>query len=190
MIHRVLIAVLVWSTGAACAAAGAPTLDPGTRRAAFALEFSTLETDVEGAGSLDSDTIELEGDIGWFVAPRVEVGANAQYMDNEIDDGTDDLETTSLGLGPFVRYYFPSSGGTIPFVDARIAYADAEAKLNGASVDGDGVQWAGGFGVLAPFSSSVALEALVRYVGNSLEIEGQDFDTDGFQLMLGLAVFF
>lgn len=175
---------------AACASAGMPSLEPGTRRAAFAFDFSTLETDIEGGGSVDTDTIELEGDIGWFVAPRTEVGLSPSFTNSETDDGTDDVELTALAVGPYVRYYFPSGGAVMPFVDGRFAFADQEVDVNGTSLDGDGIQWALGGGLLAPLSPSVAVELAARYANGDFEIEDADVETDGFQLMIGFAAFF
>jgi len=175
---------------ASCATNGGPSLDPGTRRTALALELSSSDADVEGSGILDVDTFTLAGDIGWLVARQTEVGAAAAVAGSETSDGVDSLETTEIFLGPYARYYFASQGGAIPFVDARVGYSGLEVEVNGASVDGDGVLWALGVGVLAPLSNSVGIETTISYSVDSYEIDGVDVEIDGVSVLVGLSAFF
>ena len=187
MLSLIVLSVL---PGVAWSAGDSPVLDRGTRRATLAFEFSSSETDFEGAGTIDEDTIDLEGDIGWFVAPQVEVGATGIFSNSESDDGSGEVESTLYGLGPFARYDFTTGGAAIPFVDARIAYTDLELDIGGSTVDGDGFQWAGGVGVLAPLSSSVAIETTARYFDGDFDLDSVDVEQDGFALLVGLTAFF
>ena len=74
------------------------------------LEYSTFngswKTDYNSGSSGKTRSLEIDPQIGRFIANNFALGIEVPYNRNKDIDGDDSYTTSSLMVMPFVRYYF------------------------------------------------------------------------------------
>lgn len=138
--------------------------------------FQSYKPDYPGAKS--QTTIYLNPQVGYFVMDNLAVGARVGYQ-NISDDNS------SLGVGPFVRYYFAELGEMNKLL-GEVSYTfNSNTPSGGSAVSGStlGIQ----AGLAHFFNSHVAMEALLGYRSDSGDLgKGSGFGLNvGFQIHLG-----
>lgn len=110
--------------------------------------------------------------IGIFVANRLALGAGVPFSFTS----TGDFESSSIGIGPFMRYYF-GNGKVSPFLEARGSlnrFSSQYREINGGMATNTSTTRSGGLGVgLAYFiTPAISLESMLSYdatrVGNRM----------------------
>lgn len=152
-----------------------------------AFNFSDTTTEVDGASDIDTTTWSLELDGNYYFMKNVGLGLILQYQDSEVDAGlpTGDIETSTFFIGPQIIYNMPLSEKVSLFVKGAVGYADAEFE----SDDADGWGWQVGGGLKYFITNSASINAAVTYQSLSME-DGGDVDTDGFNVGVGLSIYF
>jgi opacity protein-like surface antigen len=152
-----------------------------------AFNISDTTTEVDGSPDVDVTTYSLELDGNYYFAKNLGVGLIFQYEKSEIDTGTGDTDTSTFFIGPQVTYNMPLSEKVSLFVNGAVGYADAEFDSNDA--DGWGFQIGGGLKYF--LTNSASINARAQYQSLSMEADaGGDADTDGFNLGVGLSIYF
>lgn len=77
------------------------------------LEYSTFnaywETDYSNGSSGKTRSLEIDPQIGCFIANNFAIGFEIPYNRNKEIDGDDSYTTSSLMVMPFARYYFDNT---------------------------------------------------------------------------------
>ncbi|MBN2863822.1 MAG: outer membrane beta-barrel protein [Bacteroidales bacterium] len=129
--------------------------------------------------------------VGYFIIDNLVVGADllVGYYSMKDDEGDKWTETT-LGIGPFVRYYYPLEK-IYPFVEANLAFGTFREKED--SYDWKEGLFMYGFGVGAslPLGEKVMLDSMLGY-GSQTYKDEDDFKYiyGNFGLRVGFIVLF
>jgi len=152
-----------------------------------AFNFSDTTTEVDGAPDIDTTTWSFELDGNYYFMKNVGLGLILLYEDSEVDAGAGDIETSTFFIGPQITYNIPLNEKVSLFVNGAVGYADAEFDSNDA--DGWGFQVGGGLKYF--LTNSASINGRVQYQSLSMEADaGGDADTDGFNLGVGLSIYF
>jgi long-subunit fatty acid transport protein len=163
-------------------------IDPGKFELAgtTAFNFSDTETEVDGvAGDIDTTTWSFELDGNYYFMKNVGLGLILQYQDSEVEQGPNKIETSTLFIGPQIIYNIPLNEKVSLFVKGAVGYADAEFQND----DADGWGWQVGGGLKYFLTNSASINAGVTYQSLYME-DGGDVDTDGFNVGVGLSIYF
>lgn len=152
-----------------------------------AFDFSDTTTEVSGQPDIDTTTWSFQLDGNYYIMNNLGLGLILQYEKTEIEQGGSDTDISSLLIGPQVTYNFPLSEKVSLFVNGAVGYATAEVE----NEDADGWGWQVGAGLKYFFTNSVSINGALTYRNLSMEADaGGDFDTDGFNLGVGLSIYF
>jgi opacity protein-like surface antigen len=133
--------------------------------------------------------------VGYFIIDNLVVGGNilVSYSRQKSTESDYKDTQTSLGIGPFVRYYYPLSK-IYPFAEANVGVGTWKEKWSNGS-EGDDKEtlflWGLGIGAGLPLSESVMIDATLGYSSQSWKQENDDkyiYGTIG--LKLGFTMFF
>jgi len=112
---------------------------------------------------------------GYFVMDNLAVGLDllvSYYMEKDPDDG-DKYSESTLGIGPFVRYYYPLEK-CYPFVEANLGFGTWREKGEEWD-DKEGLFVYGvGIGAAKPLGENVMLDGSVGYGAISWKDEDND----------------
>ena len=126
-------------------------------------------------------TIAFSPSAGYFIANNLAVGANVLFSYTKVNDA----KTTSIGAGPFARYYF----GTMnirPFVFGDVNFVSTKTKVNSTATTSTGSSYDLGAGLAAFINRNVAIEGKAGY--NHVAYEKQD-GSGGSALSIGFQVY-
>jgi opacity protein-like surface antigen len=141
---------------------------------------------VSGAADIDTTTWSIELDGHYYLMKNLGLGLILQYQDSEVEQGAAEIETSTLFIGPQIIYNFSLGEKVSLFVKGAVGYADAEFQ----SDDADGWGWQVGGGLKYFLTNSASINAGVTYQSLSMEDGGGDVDTDGFNVGVGLSIYF
>lgn len=125
--------------------------------------------------------ISLTPNAGIFLIRNFAIGGNVNL--NYSKDGT--VKTTSLGVGPYLRYYF-GSADVRPILHTNFNFLSSKIKVNSTSTTNNGTNFFLGGGAAVFISPHVSLDILGGYDHtdyNSLD------GTGGFALNIGFQVY-
>jgi opacity protein-like surface antigen len=153
-----------------------------------AFNFSDTTTELDGGTDVDVTTYSIELDGNYYFMKNLGLGLIFQYEKSEIDaGGPNDLDSSTVFIGPQVIYNFPLSEKVSLFVKGAVGYAELEVE--GEEADGWGFQAGGGLKYF--ITNSASINGSVMYQNLSLEADaGGDADTDGFNIGVGLSIYF
>lgn len=138
------------------------------------------KAEVEGGSSVETDTVLVDVEGGYRLAPHVELGAIVSLLSQRSDDVGD---ADALAMGPSARLYFVDEGKVQPWVG--IAVGIASVDFDGDSSE-NGTFFRGGLGVSYFATSSVAIEGGLSY--QRIGLDEVDLDTTMFAV--GISTFF
>ena len=124
--------------------------------------------------------ITLSPNVGYFFGNNFAAGANLNLSFNK----TGDVKTTTLGLGPFARYYIGHRNFT-PFAVVETNYLLSNTKDATTKLNSSGVGFLAGIGGAAFINQSVAFETIAGYNHSSLS----GTVSNGFSLRFGFQVY-
>lgn len=170
--------------------ASAPGFQSGTRSAGIAFSFANDDISAPfDEGEIES--VNLSGNLGYFVSPNVEVGASLGYSsEQQTLNGTTVLDSDLTAIGINSRYYLVSEGQVRPYLGAGFGL------LNGSTgdIDIDGNYYGLAAGLAAFLSESVALDARFTKAWSSEDwsnsVGTADVDRDMFAFLVGLSFYF
>ncbi|MDP4222823.1 MAG: outer membrane beta-barrel protein [Bacteroidota bacterium] len=127
--------------------------------------------------------------IGYFIMDNLVVGGNVlvSYSRQKSTESDYKDTETSLGIGPFVRYYYPLKK-IYPFAEGFVGIGNWKEKWSNGSTgeDKEGLfLWGLGIGAGLPLSESVMIDAAVGYSAQSWKQENNDkyiYGTIGLKL--------
>ena len=152
-----------------------------------AFNFSDTTTEVSGQPDTDTTSYSFQLDGLYYIANNFGLGLILQYEKAEIEQGGFDTDISSLLIGPQVTYNFPLSEKVSLFVNGAVGYATAE--VDNEDADGWGFQVGGGLKYF--LTNSASINAALTYQNLSMEADaGGDLDMDGFNIGVGLSIYF
>lgn len=128
-------------------------------------DLSFLNTEDEGyfqPQKTSSTTLSLSPSVGYFVSNNFVMGLSIQLRSTKIEDYT----VSTIGAGPFARYYFGSSNIN-PFIQGEFGISSSTAKLGTQSSKSSGFGYGIGGGVAFILTENVALNAVLEYGGTT-----------------------
>jgi len=132
--------------------------------------------------AVKNDTrIGLTPSAGYFFARNFAAGAMLNVAYAKLYD----VKNSTLGVGPFARYYF----GTLnfrPFVDGELAFQTQKTKTPGTSNTFSSTQYFLGGGLAAFINRNVAVEGLLGY--SRTAVKNQD-GNGGLNFRVGFQVY-
>lgn len=169
----------------------------GTGSDLMNLGYSSVKNKSDADGFEESDPdkmtrINLVPKIGFFVADNFAVGLDLNVAFSSSKDGEDNdkYSQTLLSVGPFVRYYIPTSK-VLPFFELSGSFGTIKNKYDYS----DNTNWedeesksnilsfGGGFGLAAPLGERVMFDVLAGY--NSLTIKDKEDNEDNDRTVIG-----
>jgi hypothetical protein len=171
-----MFAVAAMVAGSAFAAESVgvtPNLDKGTKT-------------LEGAGSIDvmADDVQIQLAYGQFVADGIEVALMAGLSDND--------RYMSTELGARAEYNFVRDSALVPFLNAGVVWADAEADES--NLDADAAVFSLGGGAKYFIRDDVALAFNGSYLVATDDIfvdsEDDELSDDEFRILFSVRFYF
>ena len=134
--------------------------------------------------------------VGYYVMDNLVAGLEllvSGYMEKDVDDGDKDGESV-IGIGPFVRYYYPLDK-VYPFAELEALFGSYKETW-GEDIYKEGlVMIGGGLGVAVPLGEKVTFDALAGYTHVSwkqkdvVEGEASTYLSGGFGLRFGFSIY-
>ena len=118
---------------------------------------------------------------GYFFLKNFAAGANLQI--NFAKAGA--IKNTTLGVGPFARYYFGNTNFR-PFAVTQLNFLTATSKVNSVKTTTNGIGWLLGVGGAAFLNENVAFEGIAGF--NYSKFKNASSNT-GFSLNFGFQVY-
>ena len=129
----------------------------------------------------NSTHIGFSPSAGFFVIDKLAVGGNVSLNYSK----TGENKITSLGIGPFVRYYFTDAKAR-PLLHGAFNYLSSKVKTPQVSTTNNGVNFLIAAGLALFINDNVAIEPLAGYSYSKFE----DFDgSGGFNFGIGFQVY-
>jgi hypothetical protein len=169
----------------------------GTGTDLMNLGYSSVKykSDADGFEESDPDkmtSINLLPKVGYFVIDNLALGLDVNIALSTTKDGenSDKYSQTLLSVGPFIRYYIPTSK-VLPFFEINGSFG----SINNKSDYRDNTNWedeeykssvmsiGGGIGIAAPLSDRVIFDVLVGY--NSLTVKDKEDNDDNDRTVIG-----
>ena len=104
--------------------------------------------------------IELTPSIGYFFVENFALGANLNLA--YAKTGESEAKQTTMGVGPFVRYYV-GTAGVRPFLEGNVNFISTKYKLGTGTSTSTGTNFFFGPGAAFFLNPNVALEGLLGY---------------------------
>ncbi len=169
----------------------------GTGSDLMNLGYSSVKSKSDADGFEESDpdkmtSINLLPKVGYFVIDNLALGLDVNIALSTTKDGedSDKYSQTLLSVGPFIRYYIPTSK-VLPFFEINGSlgsinnkndysdntyYEDVEYKSSVMSIGG-------GIGLAAPLGDRVTFDVLAGY--NSLTVKDKEDNDDNYRTVIG-----
>jgi opacity protein-like surface antigen len=172
------------------ALAGARDLGPGTFELSgrTGLDFGSATAESSASTTdLDISTLSVNGDALFYVVNNFGIGLGVSYDKTELDNGVDSSESSTSLIGPEAKLNLPIA------TQASVVLMGAAGRMATEDDLGDADGWAFlvGGGLRFFPADSVSLDAMISYTTASMEHDlGVDLDVSGWDLGLGLSVYF
>jgi len=165
----------------------------GTSVDLMSLGYSSIKYKSDAAGFEESDPVKMTSlnfspRVGFFVANNLALGLDINIALSSQKDGEDDYKSnqTSLGFGPFIRYYIP--GGTvIPFLEAGVSIGEIKTKYESEFWDSENktniMSYLAGIGIAVPIGERVTFDLMAGY--NSVTVKDKNDNDDNDRTVIG-----
>lgn len=175
-------------------------LRPGAVRllGSTSASFARQTLSAEGEPGDNVNTTALSAGLLYFPKGNVGVGllTNFQKLSMPVADA-DDVEMSTTAVGPEVQFRFPITARSAFFVAGSGGYSKLSltggaaegGEASAAAGDTTGIFFGGGAGVEAFLTDSVALNVELLYQKSKLTQGESKFDSSGFTVAFGLAVY-
>lgn len=134
----------------------------------------------------NNSTFSINPNLGFFPANNFAIGANVVLNFSKLDS----LKTNTIGLGPYVRYYFGKTQ-TKPFVTTEVNFLHRSIKNTAVASKLDeksnGVGFLLGLGFAAFVNDMVAVEGLTGYNYSKFNASP---GSSGFAMRFGFQLYF
>ena len=129
----------------------------------------------------NSSTIEFSPDFGFFVIDNLAIGGRLSTNYSKLGD----VKVTSLGVGPFARYYFTNEK-VRPFFTGDMEFLNRKVSSPGSSTTENAFAYLLGGGAAIFINENVALEAVLGY--KNTKVKNQD-GNGGLNIRIGFQVY-
>jgi len=162
----------------------------GSRRS---ISFGTI-TNKAGSEKTTDFTLNLQPRVGYFVIDNLAVGIDLGLhicSERNKDDDNDKFDHRILGIGPFIRYYYPLEK-VYPFVEANTIFGQEFSKRINWEYKENVIIYNLGIGGAFPLGERVTLDALLGYGYGVWKGDEEQYDSTagGVEIRLGFTVFF
>lgn len=156
--------------------------------------YSTVKSKSDSGDDSDATTficMNLVPKAGYFVIDDLVVGLDLQMGLYSLDYPDDEKENgTALSVGPFVRYYFPTSkvlpyleaGGTLGSLITKYEYS-GDTEKSTASMN----TWSLGAGITKSLGGKAAFDFMLGYL--STTIKNTEDNPDNYRTVIGTVGF-
>mgnify|MGYP006286550753 CR=1 FL=1 len=137
-------------------------------------------------------SINLLPKVGYFVADNFAIGLvlNIALSSTKNGEDNDKYSQTLLSVGPFVRYYIPTSkvlpyfeiSGSFGAINNKYDYSD-NSNWEDDEYKSSVMSIGGGVGLAAPLGERVTFDVLAGY--NSLTVKGKEDNDDNDRTVIG-----
>lgn len=141
-------------------------------------------------------SLNLQPRIGYFVINNLATGIDiivATTSEKNKDDANYKWNSTTLGIGPFIRYYHPLEK-VYPFAEAGAIFGSEKEKYNDNESNWSAMMLSLGIGGALPLGDRVTFDALLSYSHTAWKNKDQEANNDetygGVELRLGFTIFF
>jgi len=155
------------------------------------ISVTSFETKTEGTDNTDTDTQAVSASFLYYPLNNIGIGLAWEYESSEsVTNGSKYEQTVNL-IGPGVSFHFSVNDNLNIKLIGAIAKSAAEFSSNGSTTEADGFAWVISGGIAYFVTESVSLDASVRYLSISQEIDSDstDIDSSGLATGLGLSVY-
>ncbi|MES2777817.1 MAG: outer membrane beta-barrel protein [Bacteroidota bacterium] len=129
----------------------------------------------------NNSNFNFSPNAGYFILRNFVVGASIKTSFEKVGD----IKNSTVGLGPFARYYF-LQGNFKPFAVTEFNYLVLSTKYNGNKTTTNGFGFLLGAGAAAFISQDVAFEGIAGYNYSRFSSASSNI---GFSLNFGLQVY-
>jgi hypothetical protein len=164
------------------------------------LGFGISTYKYNGEAQYKTTSFNLLPRAGYFIMDNLAVGldfAFSSFKEKDVDD-EDTWSVTMIGVGPFVRYYYPLEK-IYPFAEVNLAVGSVIDKdsYEGEETDKEKyglTMFGGGIGAAVPVGERVTFDGMVGYFNFGVKEKDTEYDwemsTGTFGLKMGFVVFF
>jgi len=136
----------------------------------FAFSSNKTKSDNFNSDPVKVTSFNLSPRVGYFVANNFALGAEVFYgysrQDEFLFQGDilfDEVKTSTIGAGPFARYYIKAKNLT-PFLEAGVVFGRATSEISDFSDSEFNLfNFGGGAGIAIPLGQKVSFDALLGY---------------------------
>ncbi len=180
-----LLAAGLLLAGTSCQSmAKGPVLRQGMQRSAASFGYWTTTAEDAAGAQTDNDTLMLAVSHGWFLSPNLELGGRLGYDSTRIDPPAGaSIETDSYSLTGYGRWYFAGGSNLYPYAEGALGYGNVDT----GPTDDDFIRYSIGIGAMNFLTASSALDAILKYQGDSFD--KTDVDVTGIHFELAYSVF-
>jgi hypothetical protein len=148
---------------------------------------ASFNTDKNSSTDDRSTLIQVKPNIGYFFWDKISFGLNINYAFQRDSYNGHGINTHSLDIGPFMRYYFLNKDNLLNlFLEGNYAYGTYKTSGFYPISDGRQTEYSILTGTVLYFNSSIGLEFTVGYYSNK-DIT-QDITDNGLQVGMGFHV--
>lgn len=156
----------------------------------FSSGANTVGFNVYSSDGEKFTVVTLSPNIGYAFSKNVVAGSGIDLLFAKDED----FKSTSIGLTPFVRGYFPIAGPkTLLLTQINGGFGTTNEDNGFGDGKSTSIQYGVGAGVALFLSPAVSLDMMLGYNAYNSKLEGDDFDPDDkvgrVGLNLGLTVF-
>ncbi|MGA1844766.1 MAG: outer membrane beta-barrel protein [bacterium] len=132
------------------------------------LSFSTTKVKPEGYSEEKVKSTNFDISAERLLTCNVSLGASLTYDKDDYDDG----DTTATIILIYGTAYIQPNEKLNPYVTLGVGRIDMDFD----GIDGDGLGFGGGIGILYFFNNNIALDFGFTYLNGELDVEGVDVD--------------
>lgn len=155
------------------------------------ISFSRRSSEIEGNEGDDIDTLRVRASGFYYLVPNLGLGAFLEYLQQSTEVVGDDLQVSTVIVGPQVSYNLALAERLSAFGTVGAGWAKSEAEVGDVSSDISGLAWQLGGGLRFFPARSVSIDGSVSYLSLNLEDdEDRDIDSSELGVRVGLSFYF
>jgi hypothetical protein len=148
----------------------------------------------QGSETIKDLTLNLQPRVGYFVIDNLAVGIDVVLhvcSERTKDNANDNFDHRILGIGPFLRYYYPLEK-VYPFVEAKAIFGQEFSKRTNWEYKENGKIYSLGIGGAFPLGDRITFDALLGYGYGVWKGDEEQYDNTigGVEIGLGFTIFF
>lgn len=155
--------------------------------------FTSQEVEVDGTETSDTDTLKLQTDALYYVAPNVGLGFMFFAQNEDVSSGGASVDVKTFAIGPQAGVNFPISDVTNFRLLGALFLADVDISTSSgetAKADGFGVGLTAGISHF--LAENISINGGLSIIRMSLDAKSSDVDVDldAVRLGAGLSMYF